>query len=165
MLKLLSSIITFDIHLDLKYIGFSGEYNDVYTDDADLEVQTNTTGVSVKIISIHNDPDNVAPASGTNGSTLCTWVPDGTGLINIASVEGIFVIDPEGGGDSVELTLTHIGTKLPKYHIQSPLYGDYFFGGDPVPGYPPGFDFGNYRDHVQTIQVGPLVTATVTPRN
>jgi hypothetical protein len=83
-------MITFDIHLDFKYIGFSGEYNDVYTDDADLVVQTNTKGVSVKILGVHNGPDHVAPASGSNGSTLCTWVPDGTGLINIASVEGLF---------------------------------------------------------------------------
>jgi hypothetical protein len=161
ILTLLTSIVDFDIYINMTFDGGSDIYDDVYTDSAEVQIEVDLKNSTVKTIGIFNFKPDDKPSSGTNGTTSATWVPDDLGMINIASLKGILTSDK----DSVVITFTHIGTIIPKFTYTNVITGTYTGGGSPVPGFPSTLWISTDINKIQHITTNEafVVDATVIP--
>lgn len=116
----------------------SGVFTDTFSDDASMKFYIVNGVVKIPMDSVRNFPPIVFPSSGQDGIYRADWIADNIGEINITGAVGIM-----SPGDSVcSIILTHTGTVDPKWKLTALQGGTVSYGGgDPTPGWPPGFTF------------------------
>ena len=89
-IKLVPRKLIYDVKFDLHQAGTNECFIDNYTDETTAEVDVTGDAVEVPTAGIINQGPSTSPTSGkdNSGTETCSWVPDGTGMLNISDGSG-----------------------------------------------------------------------------